>query len=48
MKKKDIKKLKEIRIEGEIAIPENWVLIKDPVKITENGIDCFKAVIGSA
>jgi len=48
MKKKDIRKLKEIVVQGEIEIPVGYCLIKEPTKMTENGVDVFKAVIGSA
>ena len=32
----------------EIEIPVGYCLIKEPTKMTENGVDVFKAVIGSA
>jgi hypothetical protein len=48
MKKSDIRFLKTlvIPIGEEIAVPSGWEIIKEPTKITINGVDCFQAVIG--
>ena len=50
MKKDDVRKLKLITLssDDEFEIPHGWQLVKDPTKITENGVDVFKAVIGHA
>jgi len=47
MKKKDIKKLKELIVTPkEVIIPSGWELIKDPTKMSDNtGNECFKVVI---
>jgi len=47
MKTKDIKMMRELYISHkDTPIPKGWFLVKLPCKINENGIDCFKAVIG--
>ena len=47
MKKADIKQMKTLTIPmGEtIKVPEGWEVIKEPTKITINGVDCFQAVV---
>lgn len=39
--------MKELYISHkDTEIPKGWILVKPPTKMNENGIDCFKAVIG--
>lgn len=46
MKTEDIRELKEVTIDGVFSIPDQWVLVKQPTKIIENGNEVFKIVIG--
>lgn len=46
MKKEDVIEMKVIPVTSDgTRVPDGWQLLKEPTKITENGIDCFKAVI---
>jgi hypothetical protein len=47
MKKSEIRILKAITVKmgEETPVPEGWEVIKEPTKITINGVDCFQAVI---
>lgn len=51
MKRSDIREIKTITLpdeESPFEIPEGWEVIKEPTKITENGVDMFKVVIAKA
>ena len=49
MKKDEVFEMKTLVIDGDgVKVPEGWHLIKEPTKITENGIDVFKAVVARA
>jgi hypothetical protein len=48
MKKEDVRELKEITLNGEYKIPKEWQLIKEPTKLSTNGNEVFKIVIGKA
>jgi hypothetical protein len=46
MKKEDVAEMKVIPVSAEgTKIPDGWALLKEPCKLTENGVDCFRAVI---
>lgn len=46
MKKADIRELREVTLQGDYRVPDGWVLVKEPVKVIENGVECIKVVIG--
>ena len=46
MKTEDIRELREVILNGSYIIPDQWIMVKSPTKILENGNEVFKLVIG--
>jgi hypothetical protein len=46
MKKDDIFEMKTLLVDDHgVKVPEGWRVVKDATKVSENGVDVFKAVI---